>query len=312
LLLILKKIVYVLVIIGINTYMCSYLAAKLSARMELRRGYMLTIIGGVGFPAIRLFSYLARDSSAGIWSFVTFLFSMIIWTVAPFSTELILVDINSSLMIALLFLIIIISLNSTVSDNTRYGLVWGQATKRIISNLSLIIPFLISTASLILANRTFSLKEIVDIQSELWNAVYQPMGLMITVFSVVLIFKVFGMKREVRQGLSSINYVEGTGFAGVIFRFSRYSVVLFMIYLIAILYLGGYKNFYFIRGDVMLGIKFYIIFLFIVFAEKALGSNLSHLNTIMRVNGKFLIPMSILNFVITIGFFIYRNIYGLI
>lgn len=311
-LLILKKIAYVLVIIGINTYICSYLAAKLSARMELRRGYRLTRMGGVGFPAVRFFSYLARDNSAGVWSFAVFIFSMLIWAVAPFTAELVLVDMDSSLIAAVLFLIIVAALNASDPNNTRYSLVWGQVTKRIISNLSLIVPFLICTASLVLVNRTFSLKEIVELQYDYWNVVYQPLGLIITVFSTALVFKMFGLNRDGRQGLSAINRIEGAGFTGVVFRFSRYSIVLFMVYLIILLYLGGYKNLYFIRGDVILGIKFYVVFLFIIFAEKALGSSLSHADTIMRINGKFLIPLSVLNFVITFGFIIYRNIYGLI
>ena len=74
----------------------------------------------------------------------------------------------------------------------------------------------------------------------------------------------------------------------------------------------GYKSLYFIRGDVMLGLKFYILFIFILFAGKALGSNMSDAGVFMRISGKFLIPLSIVNFAVTLGFFILRNIYGLV
>ena len=61
-LLILEKTVYVLVIVMLNIYICSYLGAKLSARMELRRGYRETRAGGIGFPAIR-FSHASEALS---------------------------------------------------------------------------------------------------------------------------------------------------------------------------------------------------------------------------------------------------------
>ncbi len=55
-LIILKKTIYILVIVALNLYVCTYLASKLSSRMELRRGYRMTRIGGIGFPAIRFLS----------------------------------------------------------------------------------------------------------------------------------------------------------------------------------------------------------------------------------------------------------------
>lgn len=311
-LIILKKIAYVLIIVLVNTYICSYLGAKLSARMELRRGYRLTRAGGIGFPAIRFLSYLGRDSSAGIWSLMVFIFSFIVWAVVPFTAELVLIDMNSNLIAALMFLLIMVVLNVINLDGSKYSIIQGQITKKIISVLSFVIPFFISITSLILASRTFSLKEIVDLQRDYWNVVYQPLGFITTILSVIMILKILGLNREGKKGVSVINKREGAGFVRAVYRFSEYSIVLFMTYLLIILYLGGYKNLYLIRGDVMLGIKFYVVFIFILFAEKAMGSNISDTGILMRINGKFLIPMSIVNFVFTIGFFIYRNIYGFI
>jgi NADH-quinone oxidoreductase subunit H len=174
------------------------------------------------------------------------------------------------------------------------------------------VPFFVSIASLIMVSRTFNLKGIVDLQRDYWNVVYQPLGFITAVLSIVMIMKLLGLNREGKQGLSAINMREGAGIPWVIYRFSGYSIVLFMTYLMTIVYLGGYKNLYFVRGDVMLGIKFYVVFIFILFAGKALGSNMSDAGLLMRINGKFLIPLSLINYIITMGFFIYRNIYGLI
>jgi NADH:ubiquinone oxidoreductase subunit H len=232
--------------------------------------------------------------------------------VVPFTSELLLIDMDSNLMTALLFLMVTVILSITGLERTRYGIIWSLASRKTISVINLSIPFLISVASLILVSRTFSLKTIVDLQRDHWNVVYQPFGLIIAVISVVLILKVLGLNSEGRRGLSSVDRSGGNGFSGTVSRFSRYSIILFMTYLITLLYLGGYKSLYIIRGDVMLGLKFYILFIFILFAGKALGSNMSDAGVFMRISGKFLIPLSIVNFAVTLGFFILRNIYGLV
>ncbi len=309
-LLILKKTAYILIIVAVNTYICSYLAAKLSARMELRRGYRETRIGGIGFPAIRFLSHLSKDHSAGIWSYMIFIFSMLLWTAAPFSAELSLVDMDSNLIMAILFLFTAVILNLAGPGKTGYGVLMGQASKRIVYAAAVLVPFVLCIASLVLAGRTFNLNEIVGLQREYWNIVYQPLGFIISVLSAALLFKVSGLGREGVQGIAAAD-TGGSGFAGAVSRFSHYSIILFMIYLITLLYLGGYKDFYFIRGYVMLGIKFYAVFVFMLFSAKALGSDLSDNRIFMRISVKFLIPLSLINLVITLGFFIYTNIYGL-
>lgn len=310
-LLILKKTAYILIIVIFNTYICSYLGAKLSARMELRRGYRETRIGGLGFPALRFFSHLGKDNPAGVWGYFLFVFSLLMWAMVPFTVELSLIDMDSNLVIALLFLLTAVILNIAGLDRTKHSLIWGQGSRMLIYRLTLLIPFFICIASLILASRTFSLKEAVDLQRDYWNIVYQPLGFIISVLCTALIMKASGLNRDGRLGLQALNNSEGGGFAPAVSRFSGYSIVLFMTYLITLLYLGGYKNLYFIRGDVMLGIKFYAVFIFILFAAKALGSNISDTRIFMRISSKFLIPLSILNFVVTLGYFIYKNVYGL-
>jgi NADH-quinone oxidoreductase subunit H len=280
--------------------------------MELRRGYRETRLGGIGFPFIRFFSHLGKDNSAGVWSYMVFVFTLLMWTMVPFSVELSLIDMDSNLLIALLFLLIAVILNIAGLDRTKHGLVWGQGSKMLIYRLTLIVSFFICIASLILASRTFNLKEIVDLQRDYWNIVYQPLGFIISVLCTVLIMKAAGLNRDGRLGFQALNNSESGGFTQAVSKFSGYSIVLFMTYLITLLYLGGYKNLYFIRGDVMLGIKFYFVFIFILFIAKALGSNISDTRIFMRISSKFIIPLSILNFVVTLGYFIYKNVYGLI
>ena len=61
----------------------------------------------------------------------------------------------------------------------------------------------------------------------------------------------------------------------------------------------------------MLGVKFYAVFVFLLFVERALG-NITDYRLLLRINFKFLIPLALGNFVATLGFFVARNIYGLV
>lgn len=310
-LIILKKTIYILVIVALNLYVCTYLASKLSSRMELRRGYRMTRIGGIGFPAIRFLSYLGRRANINIWVFLLFIFSLLVWTVAPINPDLVLVDMDSSLLAAILFIIIIIVLNLAVQLSTRYGLIMGQATRKAVMVLSLTVPVFLSAVSIILVSRTFGFKEIVSLQHVYWNIVYQPLGFVICLASIVLIFRILELNRKGSPEIAGSSSFEGNGMSRMIIRFSEYTVIIFLVYMTVLLYLGGYKNLFFIRGEIMLGVKFYAVFVFLLFVERALG-NITDYRLLLRINFKFLIPLALGNFVVTLGFFVARNIYGLV
>jgi len=110
-----------------------------------------------------------------------------------------------------------------------------------------------------------NLREIVNYQHEYWNVIYQPLGFIIAISSAVLVYKILKLNRSQTLQIQGIDSKEGSGFSNIIYRFSSYSLVLFMVYMIALLYLGGYRNMYFVRGEIMLGIKFYILFLLLFF-----------------------------------------------
>ena len=310
-LIIFKKTIYILAIVALNLYVCTYLASKLSSRMELRRGYRMTRIGGIGFPAIRFLSYLGRKRNINIWVFLLFIFSLLVWTIAPASPNLVLVDMDSSLLAAILFIIIIIVINLAGQLRTRYGLIMGQATRKMVMVLSLTIPVFLSAASIVLVGRTFGFKEIVSLQHVYWNIVYQPLGFIICLASIVSILRILGLNRKGNFEAAGSSSYEGNGMSRMIIRFSEYTIVIFLVYMTVLLYLGGYKNLFFIRGEIMLGIKFYAVFVFLLFVERATGGITDH-RLLLRINFKFLIPLALGNFAVTLGFFIARNIYGLV
>jgi len=312
LIIILKKIAYVLIIVGLNIYICYYLGSKLSARMELRRGYGPTRSGGIGFPVIRFFSYAARREETNIWTLILFVTSLLIWSIAPLNSSLFLIDFDSTLILAYIYYLVILIASFSSQAKTGHVIVYGQMAKKIISAISLAVPFFLSAVSIVLVDRTLNLREIVNYQHEYWNVIYQPLGFIIAISSAVLVYRILKLNRSQTLQIQGIDSKEGSGFSNIIYRFSSYSLVLFMVYMIALLYLGGYRNMYFVRGEIMLGIKFYILFFAVIFFEKAVGSNLSDSGLLLRINGKFLIPMSIINFLATMGFFIYRDMYSMV
>jgi NADH-quinone oxidoreductase subunit H len=271
----------------------------------------MTRIGGIGFPAIRFFSYLGKKGNISIWVFLLFTFSLLIWTVAPFNSNLVLVDMDLSLMAAILFIIIIIILNLASHLTTSYRLIMGKASRKMIMVLSLTIPVFLSIVSIILVNRSLGFKEIVSLQHAYWNIIYQPLGFIICLVSIVFMLKILRFNKNGVLGTAGTGGVEGNGLSRMIISFSEYTIIIFLIYMTVLLYLGGYKNLFFIRGEIMLGIKFYAVFIFSLFAGKTLGNIEDH-RILFRINFKFLVPLALINLVVTIGFFVARNIYGLV
>jgi NADH:ubiquinone oxidoreductase subunit H len=86
-----KKMFYILALILVNLYICEYINNKLTARMELRRGYRITRVRGAGFPLVRFFRYLSRDYKINIWIFFIFLLSFLIWSAVPITANLVLI-----------------------------------------------------------------------------------------------------------------------------------------------------------------------------------------------------------------------------
>lgn len=308
---IVKKIVYLLLTLGINLYVCSFISSKLPARIELRRGYLETKARGLAYPFIKLFKYLSKDYKLNIWDFFIFLFSFLIWTVVPITSSLILVDVDFSLLAGLVFYSILLFLNLANLSNTSQELVFSNVTKKIGMIFTFFIPILLCSASVVLINRTISLKDMVNFQYQYWNIMYQPLGFIIVFASILLQFKLLGITKQNSVLFSENREKEGAGIGRLITRLSGYSIIFFLIILINIFYLGGWQNIYFVKGEIVLALKFYIIFVILLFLDKA-TPKLNNYYYLASINWKFLVPISVVNFAITLVFFILRNVYKLI
>lgn len=302
----LKKMLYILIILAVNLYICEYISNKLSARVELRRGYSMTRMKSTGFPLVRFLKYLSKDNRLSIWTYFTFLFSFLIWTTVPITSNLVLVEMDYSLLTAVAFYIGLIIMLFLDSCSTSYNDIFSEVSKKLLILLSFLVPCLLSIASIVFINKTLNLKEIVNSQHQYWNIIFQPLGFITLFASSLLQLKLLGISgKNYLSGNIKISR-EGAGLAKVIERISAYMILFFLIMLLGILYLGGWQNLYFIRGEIMIAVKFYFIYIILLLLDKA-TSRIDNYKLFAKINWGFLLPLSLVNFAVTFGFSIVRN-----
>lgn len=306
-----KKMFYIFTVLLVNLYICEYISNKLTARIELRRGYRITRMRGAGFPLLRLFKYLSRDSKINIWTFFVFLLSFLMWSAVPITANLVLIEMDYSLLVAITFYIGLIIILFFNSSRTSYSAIFSEASKKVLILLSFLAPVLFSIVSIVLISKTLSLKEIVNSQYQYWNIIFQPLGFITFFISLFLQLKLLGISRKSYLSTEIDIGKEGIGLGKIVEKISVYMIVLFLIIILNILYLGGWQDIHFIRGEIMLAVKFYFIFILVLLMDKTIG-RIDSYKLLVRINWKFLIPVSLVNFIVTLGFFIARNEYSLI
>ena len=112
---------------------------------------------------------------------------------------------------------------------------------------SVFIPIIFSISGLLLISRSLNLKEIVGLQYQFWNIIYQPLGFLVFFASIFIQFKLFGINASNPVLLSENIEKEGQGFSRLILRFAYYSGLFFLIVLMIDLYLGGWQNYLFYK-----------------------------------------------------------------
>jgi len=310
-LVILKKIFFIGLILAVNMYICEYIGNKLTARMELKRGYRITRVASAGFPVIRLVKFLSVDNRVNIWSFLIFLLSFLIWSAVPVTGSLVMIEEDYSFLISFVFYIMLIIAILLGSSRSTYSNVFSENCKKLLINLSFIMPILLCGISVALVNKTLSLKEMVNSQYEYWNIVLQPIGGLVFFVSMFFQLKTLGISRK--SYMSNVIEIgkEGKGLGKIIDRVSVYMAVFFLIVILNIMYLGGWQSFYMIRGEVMLAFKFYFVFIMLLLMDKVTG-RIDSYKLMVRINWKFLMPVSLFNLIITFVFLVLRDIYNLV
>lgn len=310
-LILLQKIGFIILILGVNLYVVSFLNNKIVSRIELRRGYKGYKKGGLLFPFSSSLKYVAKGTPFSIWDIFIFVFSIILWSVVPISFNLYIIDSEHNLFFALVLYIMLIIFKVFSVSYSKYNFIVSDFLRRTTQTLSLMIPLLFSVLSIIILNKSLDFKIIVDSQYQVWNVVYQPVGFIVFFISILLQIKLMNLS-DYNQFLITDNInKEGEGISKLTSRFSNYLIIFFLISLLNILYLGGWQKLFMISGNIMIAIKFYFIFAIVVLLERAI-SPVASLNKLINLNYKLLLPLSIVNLAITIVFFILRNVYFII
>lgn len=308
---ILKKVIYIFLIVAGNLYVCSFIKTRISARAELRRGYAFARMGGFAYPFFRTFKLLSKDYRINLFEILVFFLAFFMWTVIPFSQRLVLIKFDADILVAVIFYFLLIFLILINSSRSRYGFIFVNFSKKIILVLGFFIPVLFSIASIVLVNRSLNFKEIVGFQFQYWNIIYQPLGFIVVLTSAFMQFKLFGITGKDPILFSENIEKEGQGFGRLIMRVSYYCAVFFMLVLLITLYLAGWENLYFINGNIMFLLKFYFLFFIILLVDRATPW-LNDFYYLLAIGWRFLIPLAAVNFIMTIIFFILRNIYNII
>ncbi len=307
--LILQKCGYIFAALVINLYICSYLGTKLGARIEQKKGIINTRFGGLGYPAIKFGKYITKQSMVNIYHLLLFVFSLLVWAILPITQNLFLIDINSNFFISILFYIIILML-LVFSSQPGYGFLFTNSFKQSVVLVSFFIPVLINFLSVIILARAINLKELVNLQYEYWNIVFQPLGFVLVFISIIVQVKILGIFRDNNFSVGSLTSI-CQGLPGLINRIAKYVLLFYLIIMLNIFYLGGWLSLHFVSGWIMLGIKFYLIFIAILIFEKSIPE-LDNYKYLVDINWKFIAPVSVFNFVFTLIFLVYRNIFNLV
>jgi NADH:ubiquinone oxidoreductase subunit H len=153
-LILLQKIGYIILILGINLYIVSFLNNKIVSRIELRRGYKGYKRGGVIFPFSSSLKYIAKGTPFSIWDILIFVFSVILWSVVPVSFNLYIIDSGHNLFFALVLYVMLIIFKVFSVSYSKYNFIISGFLKRTTQTLSLVIPLLFSVLSIIIYRKS--------------------------------------------------------------------------------------------------------------------------------------------------------------
>jgi len=307
----LRKIGYIILILGINLYIVSFLNNKIVSRIELRRGYKGYKKESPGFPFSNSLKYIAKENPFSIWDILIFVFSIVLWSIIPVSFNLFIVDSSYNMFIALILFILLLIFKVFSVSYSKYNFIISDFLKRTAQTVSLIMPLLFCVLSIVILNKSLDFKVIVNSQYQYWNVIYQPIGFITFFICILLQMKLMNLSEHNQFLITGNTSKEGEGISRMVSRFSGYLIIFFLIIMLNVLYLGGWQKLYMINGNIMTGLKFYIILIILIILEKSV-SGISGFNKIINLNYKLILPLSVINLIITIVFFILKNVYFII
>lgn len=221
----------------------------------------------------------------------------LVFPVIPYSAKATLADLN----IGLLYIIAITSVTEVAifaagwSSNNKYAL-FG-AMRAVAMLISYEIPLALSLMGVVLISGTMQLSVIVDTQRYMPMILLQPIGFLVfvTAVSAELNRTPFDLL-EAESELTTGYHVEYSGMKWGVFMLAEYAAAFAYSFLIATLFFSGWKG-PLLPGFVWLAIK--VVFIWCVFIWVRGTFPRLRVDQVMAFSWKFLVPLSLMNVLIT-------------
>ncbi len=302
------KAQFVLVFILLNVLFLVWLERKVSGHIQQRMGPMRTGWHGALQTLADVLKLISKEDIVpegadrrvfALAPIVAFAPAMAVYVVIPFGPTLIAQDLNIALVyIAAISSFIVISiLMGGWSSNNKWSLLGSmRAAAQLISYE---IPLVISIVAVAMLAGSLSLQEIVHAQqSSFWYIFVQPLGFI--VFAVATLAELNRAPFDLPEAESELvagYQTEYSGMRWAIFMLSEYGSLISASAIAATLYFGGWSGPSFLPPVVWILMKVYI-FIFIAMWVRWTFPRI-RVDQLMDVGWKGLVPLSLLNLVIT-------------
>ncbi|MGC8651756.1 MAG: complex I subunit 1/NuoH family protein [Candidatus Micrarchaeia archaeon] len=293
-------------------YMFGWLERKIIARAQARHGP--TYLGPFGFlqnfaDVIKLFSKEnivpegADNPIFGSVLPVMFAVFVLMLTFIPFTSGF--VGIGTSLGLLAVFVLLSFSplllfLAAWASGN-KFSSISAQRAVTVV--VSYEVPLLLSVVAIVLLANSFSLTSIVAAQQSYWFVIMMPLGFI--VFFIVMLADLertpFDMTEADSELIAGWLNDYGANYYGIAL-FLDYTRMFVGTLLITVLFFGGWLGFGAVPPIITLLIKVVIFTIFIMFIRASLVR--MKINRILRTGWLYLMPIAVINLLITFVLFI--------
>jgi len=287
---------------------------KIMGAIQRRRGPNVIGIFGIlqpladGLKLLVKESIIPSNSNKSLFllsPLITFIVSLLGWSIIPFNNYAFLSDIN----IGLLYIFAISALGvygiiiSGWSSNSKYAFLGALRSTAQMVSYEVSIGFIIIT--LVLCSSSFNLQEIIQSQQNIWYVIpFTPLFLIFFISGLAETNRhPFDLPEAEAELVSGYN-VEYSAMGFALFSLGEYSNMLLMSYLNVILFFGGWLpliNILFISNSIWLSCKICIFVILFIWMRAALPRY--RYDQLMDIGWKVFLPVSI-SYLIVVTFFL--------
>jgi len=296
----------ILVFLLLNVLFLVYLERKVSAYIQQRLGP--NRVGPRGFfqTTLDVIKLLGKEDivpdCADKWLFrlapiAIFIPTMMVFAVVPFGENMIAVDLNIGIFyfVAIASTTVMAFIMAGWGSNNKYSLLGGMRT--VAQMISYEIPLVFSLLGVVMITGSLKMSEIVAAQQNVWFIVSQPLAFII--FFIAATAELNRAPFDLPEGEQEIvagPYTEYSGMRFALFFLAEYANMVAMSIIIVTVFLGGWHG-PFLPSWLWVFIKMYLVITLFMWLRWTFPRiRVDHL---MSLNWKVLLPLAIINIVIT-------------